>query len=99
MKKVIYLEKEKNMAGALKEITENYEKLHRLQMIETILREMHSYVHDVVSRVEDDFDDCEDFEDYITESVIKNTKENLTTLSKYLENKSYGDLFKGGVEK
>ena len=49
------------MAGTLKEITENYEKLHRLQMIETILDKMHSYVRDVVSRVEDDFDDCEDF--------------------------------------
>ena len=49
------------MAGTLKEITENYEKLHRLQMIETILDKMHSYVRDVVSRVEDDFDDCVDF--------------------------------------
>ena len=87
------------MAGTLKEITENYEKLHRLQMIETILREMHSYVHDVVSRVEDDFDDLDDFEDYITESVIKNTKENLRTLGKYLGIKSYGDLFKGDTEK
>lgn len=87
------------MAGTLKEITENYEKLHRLQMIETILREMHSYVHDVVSRVEDDFDDLEDFEDYITESVIKNTKENLRILGKYLGIKSYGDLFKGDTEK
>ena len=57
------------MAGTLKEITENYEKLHRLQMIDTILHEMYSYVHDVVSRVEDDFDDCEDFEDYITENT------------------------------
>ena len=80
------------MAGTLKEIAENYEKLHRLQMIETILREMHSYVHDVVSRVEDDFDDLEDFEDYITDSVIKNTKENLRTLDKYLWIKSYKDL-------
>ena len=85
------------MAGTLKEITENYEKLHRLQMIDTILHEMYSYVHDVVSRVEDDFDDCEDFEDYITESVIKNTKENLTTLSKYLGTKSYGELFREKV--
>lgn len=80
------------MVGTLKEITENYEKLHRLQMIETILDKMHSYVHDVVSRVEDDFDDCVDFEDYITESVIKNTKENLSTLGKYLGCRSYSDL-------
>lgn len=80
------------MAGTLKEIAENYEKLHRLQMIEAILDKMHSYVRDVVSRVEDDFDDCVDFEDYITESVIKSTKENLATLDKYLGCRSYGDL-------
>ena len=82
------------MAGTLKKITENYEKLHRLQMIDTILHAMYSYVHDVVSRVEDDFNDCEDFEDYITESVVKNTKENLATLNKYLGYKSYENLLK-----
>ncbi len=82
------------MAGTLKEITENYEKLHRLQMIDTILHEMYSYVHDVVSRVEEDFDDCEDFEDYITESVVKNTKENLTILNKYLGCMPYENLLK-----
>ncbi len=87
------------MAGTLKEITENYEKLHRLQMIETILDKMHSYVRDVVSRVEDDFDDCVDFEDYITESVIKNTKDNLETLGKYLRCKSYADLIKEAIGK
>lgn len=87
------------MAGTLKEITENYEKLHRLQMIETILDKMHSYVRDVVSRVEDDFDDCVDFEDYITESVIKNTKDNLETLGKYLMCKSYADLIKEAIGK
>ncbi|MCM1234165.1 MAG: hypothetical protein NC489_29020 [Ruminococcus flavefaciens] len=80
------------MAGTLKEITENYEKLYRLQMIEIILDKMHSYVRDVVSRVEDDFDDCEEFEDYITESIIKNTKSNLETLGKYLGCKSYREL-------
>lgn len=86
------------MTGTLKEIAENYEKLHRLQMIETILREMHSYVHDVVSRIEDDFDGCDDFDDYITESIIKNTKENMVTLGKYVGAKSYGDLFKRYTE-
>lgn len=73
------------MAGTMKDITENYEKLHRLQMINTILRNMSSYVDDVVSRLEDDFDDCEDFDDYVTESVIKNTRENIETLSKYID--------------
>lgn len=87
------------MAGTLREITGNYEKLHRLQMIETILDKMHSYVRDVVSRVEDDFDDCVDFEDYITESVIKNTKENLATLGNYLGCKSYADLINDVLSK
>lgn len=72
------------MAGTMKDITENYEKLHRLQMINIILRNMSSYVDDVVSRLEDDFDDCEDFDDYVTESIIKNTRENIETLSKYI---------------
>lgn len=58
-------------------------KLHRLKMIDSILREMYFYVHNVVGRVEDEFDDCEEFEEYITESIIKNTKENIATLSKY----------------
>jgi hypothetical protein len=72
------------MSGTMKDITENYEKLHRLQMISTILRNMSSYVDDVVSRLEDDFDDCEDFDDYVTESVIKNTRENIEILSRYI---------------
>lgn len=72
------------MAGTMKDITENYEKLHRLQMINIILRNMSSYVDDVVNRLEDDFDDCEDFDDYVTESIIKNTRENIETLSKYI---------------
>ena len=72
------------MAGTMKEIAENNEKLHRLQMINIILKNMSSYVDDVVSRLEDEFDDCEDFEDYVTESIIKNTRENIETLSKYI---------------
>ena len=72
------------MAGTMKEIAENNEKLHRLQMINMILRNMSSYVDDVVSRLEDEFDDCEDFEDYVTESIIKNTRENIEILSKYI---------------
>lgn len=67
------------MVGTLKEITENYEneKLAKLQMIKIILRQMLLYVHDATNRVEDDFDDCENFEDDIIEIVIKNTSENL----------------------
>lgn len=80
------------MTGTLKEITENYEKLHRLQMIDAILYNMYDYVHDVVGKATDDFDECENFEDYITESVIKNTKSNLETLGKYLGCKSYRDM-------
>lgn len=83
------------MAGTLKEIIENYEKLYRLQMIDIIFHEMYSYVYDVVSRLEDNFDDCEDFEEYITDSIIRNTRQNLATLNKYLGEKSYENLLKG----
>jgi predicted nuclease with TOPRIM domain len=84
------------MAGTMKEIAENNEKLHRLQMINMILRNMSSYVDDVVSRLEDEFDDCEDFEDYVTESIIKNTRENIETLSKYINEpqKPFAELLK-----
>ena len=84
------------MAGTMKEIAENNEKLHRHQMINMILRNMSSYVHDVVSRLEDEFDDCEDFEDYVTESIIKNTRENIETLSKYINEpqKPFAELLK-----
>ena len=73
------------MAGTLKEIAENYEKLHRLDMINTILRKTSDYVSDVVERVGEDFDDCEEFEDYVTESVIKHIKENFEVLEKYIK--------------
>ena len=83
------------MAGTLKEITENYEKLHRLQMIDTILHQMHSYVHDVVCTIGNDFDFNEDFEDYVTEGLIRNIREDLTILDRYLKvNKSYSELIK-----
>lgn len=62
------------MAGTMKEIAENNEKLHRLQMINMILRNMSSYVDDVVSRLEDEFDDCEDFEEYNGEAVYFKSK-------------------------
>ena len=73
------------MAGTLKEIAENYEKLHRLDMINTILRRTSDYVSEVVERAREDFDDCEEFEDYITESVIKHIKENLKVLGNYID--------------
>lgn len=84
------------MAGTMKEIAENNEKLHRLQMINIILKNMSSYVDDVVSRLEDEFDDCEDFEDYVTESIIKNTRENIEILSRYINEpqKSLAELLK-----
>ena len=73
------------MVGTLKEIAENYEKLHRLAMIDMILKTTSDYVRDVISRVEDEFNDCEDFEDYVTESVIKHVKEDLKVLEKYID--------------
>lgn len=72
------------MNGTLKEITENYEKLHRLQMIDVIAKGISNYVRDVVSRIEDDFDDCEDFDDSIIESLISKVNSDLNVLKEYL---------------
>lgn len=72
------------MAGTLKEIVKNQEKLHRLEMIKNILYQTYNYVNDIYDRVQDEFCDLEDFEDYITESVIKTTKDNLDMLQKFL---------------
>lgn len=67
------------------EIVKNYEKLHRLAMIDMILKTTSDYVRDVISRVEDEFDDCEDFDDYATESVIRHIKEDIEVLKKYID--------------
>lgn len=72
------------MAGTLKDISDNYEKLHRLEMIETLLRTSSKYVTDIVTRVQDDFDDCEPFEDAITETVITQVNQAINTLKIYL---------------
>lgn len=72
------------MAGILKDISDNYEKLHRLEMIETLLRTSSKYVTDIVTRVQDDFDDCESFEDAITETVITQVNQAINTLKMYL---------------
>lgn len=72
------------MAGTLKEISENYEKLHRLEMIETLLRASSKYVTDIVTRVQDDFDDCEPFEDEIIKTVIEQVNQEINTLKMYL---------------
>ena len=63
----------------------DYSESIELDMIETILIKTCEYVRDVVERVNDDFDDCEDFEDYVTESVIKHVKENLKVLERYID--------------
>lgn len=72
------------MAGTLKDISDNYEKLHKLEMIETLLRTSSKYVTDIVTRVQDDFDDCEPFEDTITATVITQVNQAITTLKMYL---------------
>ena len=74
------------MAGTLKEITENYEKLHKLKMIQSTIANMYNFVADVVGRLYDDFDDCEDFENYITDSVIKYINERIPVLKQLLDN-------------
>ncbi|MBD5487300.1 MAG: hypothetical protein HDR13_00675 [Lachnospiraceae bacterium] len=72
------------MAETLKEIVKNQEKLYRLEMIKNILYQTYNYVNDIYDRVQDEVCDLEDFEDYITESVIKTTKDNLDMLQKFL---------------
>ena len=80
------------MAGTLKEITENYEKLHRLQMIEMILKTTYDFVENTVREIVECFDNYEDFDDEATNIIIKNVKENLATLDKYLNDKPKEDL-------
>lgn len=72
------------MAGTLKEISDNYEKLHRLEMIETLLRMSSKYVTDIVTIVQDNFDDCEPFEDEIIKTVIEQVNQAINTLKMYL---------------
>ena len=74
------------MAETLKDITENYEKLHRLQMIEMILKTTYDFVENTVREIVECFDNYEDFDDEATDIIIKNVKENLSTLDKYLSN-------------
>ena len=73
------------MAGTLKEITENYEKLHRLQMIEIILKTTYDFVYHTVREIVECFDNYEDFDDEATDIIIKNIKEDLATLDKYMD--------------
>lgn len=72
------------MAGTLKDICDNYGKLHRLEMIETLLRASSKNVTEIVARVQDDFDDCEPFEESITETVITQVNQAITALKMYL---------------
>ena len=80
------------MVETLKEITENYEKLHRLQMIEMILKTTYDFVDNTVREIAEAFDNYEDFDDEATDIIIKNVKENLSTLDKYLSDKPKEDL-------
>ena len=77
------------MEGTLKEITENYEKLHRLQMIDTILGTIRGYTSEMVSQIEDKFDYCDDSEEFKAikdsiESVIDKVKTDIKVLEQYL---------------
>lgn len=75
------------MVDTLKEITENYEKIHRLQMIEMILKTTNDFVYNTVREVTENFDNYEDFDDGVTDIIIKNVKESLVTLDRYLNDK------------
>lgn len=77
------------MSGTLKEITENYEKLHRLQMIDTILGTIRGYTREMTSQIEDKFDYCDDSEEFEAikdsiESVIDKVKDDMAILDSYL---------------
>lgn len=78
----------------LKKISVNFQKLYRLQMIDTLLQQTSAYVHEVVERVSEEFDEYEDFDDSITECLINDVRENFTTISKYFSKLPYGYLFK-----
>ena len=78
------------MAETLKEITENYEKLHRLQMIEMILKTTYDFVYNTVREVVENFDNYEDFDDDTINIIVKNVKENLAMLDKYMNDQKNG---------
>ena len=72
------------MAGTLKEIASNYEKLHKIQMIRLLTKSIADYADNIVGRVEDDFDDCEDFDNEITVTLLRRINQDLETLERYL---------------
>ena len=75
LERSIYGRKENiQMAETLKEITENYEKLHRLQMIEMILKTTYDFVENTVREIVECFDNYEDFDDEATDIIIRNIK-------------------------
>ena len=73
------------MAETLKEITENYKKLHKLQMIEMILKTTYDFVYNTVREVVDNFDNYEDFDDDAINIIVKNVKKSLAMLDKYMD--------------
>ena len=78
------------MAETLKEITENYKKLHKLQMIEMILKTTYDFVYNTVREVVDNFDNYEDFDDDAINIIIKDVKESLAMLDKYMDDQENG---------
>lgn len=73
------------MAETLKEITENYKKLHKLQMIEMILKTTYDFAYNTVREVVENFDNYEDFDDDAINIIVKNVKESLAMLDKYMD--------------
>lgn len=78
------------MAETLKEITENYKKLHKLQMIEMILKTTYDFVYNTVREAVENYDNYEDFDDDAINIIIKDVKESLAMLDKYMDDQENG---------
>lgn len=74
------------MEGTLEESVKNNEKLHRLQIVDTLLDSIHQYVKQIINHVEKVSENGESYKDCITESMINDVKADIKLLNKYLQN-------------
>lgn len=72
------------MEETLKNFIDNQGKLHRLEMINSLLYQTYHYVNDIYEKIQDEFYDLENFDDHIIESVVNTIKNNLDILQKFL---------------
>lgn len=75
------------MEGTFKDFTEKYEKVHQLNMITSVLGRMNEYANNISGRFEDDFDCCEDVEDFDISGIeiaLDRMRNDIRTLQQYL---------------